>query len=106
MAKSKVEVKDTVSEEEAVDTESKESEGEMLSTGTTTPTSTAAPTTEPVSTTAVPKAADSDGGSAASIPEKPVSVDELLSAVRYLAGQVSSNAELAELRQAFPRIFK
>jgi hypothetical protein len=40
------------------------------------------------------------------VKEVPVSTEELLAAVRYLAGRVSSNAEMAELRQAFPRVFK
>lgn len=105
MAKTKSEVEETIAEEtQAVETEESTTEDEVLSvdekinqTGTDAPT-------DPE-----PESADSDGGSAASVhetPEKPVTMDELLAAVRYLAGQVSSNAELAELRQAFPRIFK
>lgn len=39
-------------------------------------------------------------------PAKPVTTEELLSAVRFLAGRVSSNAEMLELQQAFPRVFK
>lgn len=99
MAKSKTNTKGTteaeVHEDESVETEEPKVEDEVLSTDTQiNQTGADAPTVERPSAASKPVA------------EKPITVDELLAAVRYLAGKVSSNAEMSELRQAFPRVFK